>query len=822
MFPKDKGLSTQEVKERQLKYGANNLPQKLLPSSLGVFIEQLKSPFVYILLASSAITLVIGHFSDAIIIFAAVLINTILGFIQESKANNALEALKSYITSKTTVIRDGKRISINTSEIVPGDLVILDQGIKVPADGKLIFTNRMYVDEAILTGESVPVNKDVNDLIFTGTLVSSGQGIFLVEKIGKDTKMGEIALKIQEKAEDTPLQRQLKRFSKQIVVIIVALTFAVFLLGLVYKLSVAEIFITSVALAVSSLPEGLLISLTVVLAVGMQKISKNRGLIRKLSAAETLGGVTTICVDKTGTLTQGKMEVVEYHGDKEQLSQQVTLANDLDDPIVISAYEWGQNNIGSDMGDKYSRLDSIPFSSKERFFISLNKWKENKNIIFVNGAPELLLEWTNLSTSQKKEIKAKIDELTKQGKRLVGFAHKKVSLTKNKLETKDAKGNLVWTGLLAFSDPIREGVKEALKLTKEAGIKTIVITGDYAKTSQFVMAGLGISLNEEEIMIGEELAKLNTEELSQKLKSIKLFARTSPDQKLMIVEALKKNGEIVAMMGDGVNDAPALHKADIGIVVAEASDVSKESADLVLLDSNFETIVKAIEEGRVMFENIRKIILYLMSDAFAEIMVVVGGILLGLPLPITAIQILWINVVSDGFPSMALTIDPKRVDIMKEKPRDSKEQLVTSWMVVLIGVVSSAAGLVAFVSFLIIYKVSGDITLARSITFITLGFNSLIYVFSVRTLMSPFWKNNIFANKWLVLSVVVGFILQIVPFVTSSAREFFGLTTVNLSYWFVAVGLSLLMFIVIEVFKSIYRLAKTKDYPKSLVLQIFL
>lgn len=813
MFTNETGLSNGEVEKRQLQYGHNILPEKPPPSQFYLLLQQLKSPFVYVLLSATVITFVIGHMTDSLIIFLAVLINTILGFIQESRASSALYALKHYVMSKATVIRNGKRISINTSEIVPGDMVILDQGAKIPADGKLTFTNRLYIDEAVITGESLPVNKNKGDVVYMGTVVSSGQAVLAVEAIGAVTKMGTIALQIQEKEEDTPLQKQLKTFSKQLVVVIGVLTIVVFILGLLYKFSLIEIFITSVALAVSSIPEGLLVSLTVVLAIGMQKIIKHRGLVRKLSAAETLGGVTVICVDKTGTLTQGKMEVVHYLGDKKQLAEQVLLANDLDDPIVISAFEWGRTVI-RDFVSEHIRIDSIPFSSKERFFVSLHKWSDNKNMLFVNGAPEVLLEWTTASEPEKREIVKNIDDLTKQGKRLMGFARKEVLPNKKSVNTEDAKEGLTWIGILAFNDPVRLGVKEALGLTHEAGIKTTVITGDYPKTSEFVLSELEIPVKKDEILLGSELEKLTLEELARKVKSIRLFARTSPDQKLMIVEALKRNGEVVAMMGDGVNDAPALHKADIGIVVGDATDVAKESADLVLLDSNFATIIEAIEEGRAMFENIRKIILYLLSDAFAEIIVVIGSIAIGLPLPITAVQILWINLISDGFPDLALTIDPKRADIMKESPRPPQERLVNRWMIILIALVSLTAGLLALSSFIVVYKMTNDIVMARSVAFITLGLNSLVYVFSVRGLMTPFWKNHLFENKWLVVAVLAGFGLQILPFMTPSLRQFFGLVSLDTVYWIIAIGLSIFMFIVVETFKSGYKLNEIKRWLK--------
>jgi Ca2+-transporting ATPase len=809
MFSTASGLSGEEVLQRHEQYGRNVLPEKPPPSQLSLFAAQLKSPLVYILLIAAAVTIAIGHTTDAYIILIAVFLNTILGFVQEGRASNALTALKRYVIHTSLVVREGKRTAVHTADIVPGDIVILEQGVKIPADGTLLFANRLYVDESLLTGESVPVVKKKDGRVFMGTIITSGQGKMRVDSIGAATKMGTIASEIQEKEEDTPLQRQLKIFSKQLVVVVTALTVIVLTLGIIYRFSLTEIFVTSVALAVSSIPEGLLVSLTVVLAIGMQKILKQRGLVRKLSAAETLGGVTVICVDKTGTLTQGKMEVVDRFGNEKELAKQVLLANDLDDPMVIAAFAWGRT-MSKDSTTEHQRLDSIPFSPKERFFVSLHGWTNTTNMIFVNGAPELLLSWSVVSENEKKEIQDAIETLTKQGKRIIGFARKEVPYTKKTVDHNDAKEGLKWIGIMAFSDPVRLGVKEALAEAKTAGIQTIVITGDYPETSEFVLSELGIPVTKKEIVSGEELAAMTADALAEKAKTIRLFARTTPDQKLLIVEALKRNGEIVAMMGDGVNDAPALHKADIGIVVGEATDVAKESADLVLLDSNFSTIVKAIEEGRSMFENIRKIILYLLSDAFAEIVVVLGSMMLGLPLPVTAVQILWINLISDGFPNLALTIDPKRHDLMKERPRNPKEQVVNRWMMVLIGTVSATAGVLALSSFIFLYKTSGDLAMARSLTFIVLGLNSLTYVFSVRTLMTPFWKNQVFENKWLIVAVGAAFCLQIIPFLTPTLRKFFGVKPLPYSYWMSAVVLSITVFFVVEVFKFVYRYSITK------------
>lgn len=800
MLPDIGGLTSKEAQTNLEKFGPNVLPEKPPPSDIKVFISQLKSPLVYVLIFAGAISLFLGHIADSLIITVAMALNTILGFFQERRAGRALYALKNLITPQAEVIRDGKRQKLKASDVVPGDAVLLFPGAKVPADGKLIFANRLFLDEAILTGESLPVSRKEEEKVFMGTVVSSGQGLMEVNVTGRETKIGGIAFHIQEEYEDTPLRRQMAAFSKQLLLLVIALTLFVFVLGLITGQEIVEIFKTAVALAVSAIPEGLIVSLTVILAIGMQKILKRNGLVRNLASAETLGGVTTICVDKTGTLTEGKMRVVDIVGDRQAIAKQVILANDLDDPIVIAAFEWARNLVG-DLREEHPRYDSIPFSSNERFFASLHKWNKKENIIFVNGAPDFLLEWCDVEKTRKKEFYQKIEELTKEGKRVVGLAKKIVSVSKKKLTASEVKKSLEFVGLLSFSDPARESVKNALSEAKEAGIKIIVITGDYPKTAEAVLAQIGMPVSQKELILGEKLEKMTAEELSQKVKTIKLFARTTPEQKLKIVEALKKNGEVVAMMGDGVNDAPALNRADIGIVVGEASDVAKESADLVLLDSNFATIVAAVEEGRGIFENIRKIILYLLSDAFGEIVTVIGAIAVGLPLPVTAVQILWINLISDGFPSLALTVDPKRRTLMDEPPRLASEKVVVNWMKFLIAIVSLSSGLVALGFFVFTFKTTGDYVLARSVSFLTLGINSLVYVFSVRILTNPFWKSDLFENKWLVASVFAGFGLQLIPFMNPLLREFFAVKLPPFSYWAVAIFLSILMFIIVEISK---------------------
>ncbi|OGM01947.1 hypothetical protein A2115_03775 [Candidatus Woesebacteria bacterium GWA1_41_8] len=589
----------------------------------------------------------------------------------------------------------------------------------------------------------------------------------------------------------------------------------VFVVGVISGRELLEMFTTSVALAVSAIPEGLLVGLTAVLAIGMQRILKHKGLVRNLVSAETLGGVTTICIDKTGTLTEGKMKVVDILGDEGELANQAILANDMDDPIVIAAWEWAVDRISNrkvkirveELRQDHKRLDSLPFSSKDRFFASLHKWKKDKNIILVNGAPEYLLKWSKLSDSEKKKLTQKIEQLTVKGKRVLGMASKLVGDKKDKLNPDDVKTNLQWVGLLAFTDPLRQGVTEALQKTKKAGIKLIVITGDYAETAVSIMNQAQVEVDESLITLGGDLEDITEDALREKISAspISLFARTTPEQKLKIVDALKANGEVVAMTGDGVNDAPALNRADIGIVVESASEVAKESADLVLLDSSFDTIVAAVEEGRGIFDNTRKIILYLVSDAFEEITTVVGTIILALPLPVTAAQILWINLISDGLPNLALTIDPKEKDAMLLPPRNTKEMLVAGWMRLLILIVSLSGGIIALLVFIWFLR-TDSLLVARSMAFATLGVNSLIYVFSIRTLKEPFWRENPLDNKWLNLSVVAGLVLQILPFVHPTLRGFFKLTALTVYNWLLVFLVGFVMFIIIEIGKAVFRL----------------
>jgi len=688
------GLSQAEVGKRLKQYGENKLKGKKRVGWLKVFLWQFRSPLIYILVIASGVTLALGDVIDAAVIGAAVVLNTILGFYQELKAERSLEALSKMLTPKTKVIREGKREVIEASQVVPGDVCILELGERVAADGVVVEADSLTMNEAILTGESKSVHKKKKSQVFMGTTISSGIGKMVVEKTGQETEVGKIAESLTETIEGkTPLQKQIESFSKRLAVMVGIISLVILVVGLLVGDPFVEIFATAVAVAVSAIPEGLAVSLTVILAIGMQRIFKRKSLVRKLVAAETLGSVTVICADKTGTLTEGKMRVVKaaMGGTGEEctvkegaafLVRSAVLCNDRRDPLEIGMMEWAKEQLGKVRGlaksveamrEEYPRLDEIPFDPKKKYIATLHK-REGlvRNLLLVSGAPEMLVRRSDLSKKKQEEWLKKFHEEGEKGYRLVGFAYREIK--KKRFTDGDVK-DLKCVGYLAFVDPVREGVKEALGAARRAGIKVKVITGDYRPTAEAVLRKLeigGKKLKEEQVMEGHELEKITEEELKERIGKVVVFTRINPEQKLKIIQALQEKEEVVAMTGDGVNDAPALKKADIGVVVESASAVAKETADMVLLDSNFATIVAAVEEGRGIFVNLRKILLYLLSDAFAEVVLVLGSMVLGLPLPITAAQILWINLVDDGLPDFALTLEPKPADLMRRKPAGHK------------------------------------------------------------------------------------------------------------------------------------------------------
>jgi Ca2+-transporting ATPase len=710
-----------------------------------IFLSQFSSPLIYVLAAAGAVTALIGDTVDAWVIGAAVALNTLLGFFQEYKADRSLAALKKFLVPKAKVIRNGQRQLIKADEVAVGDICVLEVGERVPADGKLIEAQNLSFNEAVLTGESVPVRRRAGETVYMGTTVNGGIGKMRVAKTGAETKFGQIAASLKETREPaTPLQQQLAQFSKKLTLILGVICAAIFGLGLWRGDSLMSMFITSVAVAVAAIPEGLVISLTVILSLGMQRILKRKALVRKLLAAETLGSVTVICCDKTGTLTEGKMKVVKVLTDNEpRLRQAAVLCNDMRDPLELPMLEWGrQDSVTVSQCHNLPRLTSIPFDHEKKYIATLHP-----GILFVSGAPEVLLGKSELEAHQRQAIIRRLAAEAKKGYRLVGFAYKKVSRSnRTTVSHRDIK-DLIWLGVLVYADPIRPGVKAVLDRARSEGIKVKLITGDYQETALAVAKQLGIAPGD-------------------------VYSRIDPQEKLKIVKELQEQGEVVAMTGDGVNDAPALKKADIGIVVAEASAVATETADMVLLDSNLATILAAVEEGRLIFANLTKVLYYLMANAFVEVAVIAGSLAMNWPLPLTAAQILWINLVNDSWPTFALAVDPA-AKIKKRRLFDRQTQLS-------IALVSGVTGLLALILFSL-YR-------SQSLVFTLIAVAPLIYSLAIGSLK----------NLWLWLAVAVGLSLQMLVLYQPGLQAVFKTSALGLQEWLLVAGGSVMIMVIMR------------------------
>ncbi len=869
------GLSSQEAKQRLNKFGFNELERKKQPPWLKLLFDQFKSPLIYILFFAGLITLILKEWIDAVVIFLAVAVNTILGFIQEFKAEKSLVALRKILIPHATVIRDGKEEEIEVKDIVRGDLVVLKTGEKVPADGLVVEEADLSVNEAILTGESIPVKKlkshppsaswrsgsklpaerdrplddktttqnlnlkEINQ-VFMGTVVVGGRGKMLVTQTGMKTKMGQIAGSLKETIDEaTPLKEQVGKLSRTLAIVFSLICVIIFFEGILRQRPWLEMLILSTAVAVAAIPEGLVISLTVILTLGMQRVLQRKGLVRKLLAAETLGSVDVICADKTGTLTEGKMKVVKADFTDQNLGRRgVILCNNMINPLEISMAEWAlrlrqsadpqdeQIDLKS-LQDKSPRLDEIPFSSERKFIATLHQEKEgnkgSKGIIFLSGAPEMVMQITIFDKGKRKKWQEKLEDYTKRGFRVVAFAHKEGSLKElkdyfNKLKTgfKKYDGSvnksfsflkLRWLGLLLFEDPPRLEVKPALAACRQAGIEVKVITGDYKNTAVAVLKRVGLVENEikdDKVMEGWQLEKAPEGQLKEKIEKVILFCRTTPAQKIRIVRALQENGHAVAMMGDGVNDALALKKADIGVVVGSASEVAKETADMVLLDSNFRTLVAAVEEGRGIFENIKKVVLYLLSDSFTEVILISSSLFLGLPTPLLPAQILWVNLVEDGLPGLALAFEPKDEGLMKEKPRPKESRIIDKELRIMIFVIGITTDFLLLAIFLYLLKIDLNLDLIRTVIFAGLAIDSLVYVFSCKTLRRNIWREKIFSNKFLVLSVLIGFILLFAGIYYPFLNTILKTVALPIGWWGLILAKGLITVIGIETVKWLF------------------
>ncbi|HBM45812.1 MAG: ATPase, P-type (Transporting), HAD superfamily, subfamily IC [Parcubacteria group bacterium GW2011_GWF2_38_76] len=847
------GVSNQEVSERKKIFGKNKIISQKQFVVLKLFLRQFESPLIYILVLAGIVTLLLGDFSDAIFIFTAVFINVSLGFYQENKAEKALESLANYLEIKTRVIREGKIKEINIEELVPGDIINFSSGDSIPADCRIIQSNNLLIDEAILTGESLPVEKgvrtvglrvglgDKKSMVFSGTSVVEGLGSAVVVSTGKDTELGLIAsLMASIKDEVTPLQKNINSFANKLTIMVLLLSFMVFVLGLFYEYSILEMFTMSVAIAVAAVPEGLAISLTVILAVGVERLAKKKGVVRRLSSSETLGDTSVILTDKTGTLTMAKMNLVrvevpylenqnnllDYQKEilkfailctdarvenpEAPISEWRVIGKSLDSALIIGAaknFELKE----FDIRKRASVIDRLPFNSSNKFSAVKIREGEIESTLMI-GAPEVVLKmchnfyWNGKNAISDKERSDLLKEVHKNagdGYRIISVAFSE----KNKnTQLKDIKkiDGFYYLGNLLLKDPIRKEVGQAIKEIQKEGIRTIIVTGDHTGTAKSVAREIGMDIDENSVIEQHELDLLSDEELQAKLSSVRIFSRINPESKVRIARLFQNNGHVVAMTGDGVNDAPALKQADVGIAIGSGSGVARESSDLVLLDDSFHTIVSAIDEGRRILQNIRKVLVFCLTSLFDELILVGGSIILNIPIPLNALQILWVNFIADSFPAVSLSYEDEKnkEEIIRRKiSRESVFDKEVKFLVWVIGILTS---ILLFSLHVIMLKLGIEEGLVRTFIFASFGIYTLMLIFSIRSLDKNIWEYNPFSNWLTNLSSAVGLLLMFVAIYFPPAQAL--LDTVSLPEpWILSVfGVGFSCIVMVEVGKFIF------------------
>jgi Ca2+-transporting ATPase len=849
----EKGLSPSEAVDRIKRHGKNILQEKEKISPYHIFLQQFNSPVVWVLLVALAICVIIGEKIDALVILCILIINAIIGFTQEYSAEKEIAALKKLSGLEAIVIRDGNDQQIDSALVVPGDILVLREGDKIPADGRIIEAVQLQVQESILTGESVPIEKmsgkllhgkeigEQVNMVFSGTIVTRGKGKAVVVRTGMSSEIGKIARLMQEtEKEQTPLQQKLARLGGMLSLITIATCVLVFAVGLFSGEDFVEIFTISVALAVAAIPEGLPAVVTISLAIGVRKMLKKNALIRKLPSVETLGSTTVICSDKTGTLTHNEMTVKKiftsdhlvdvtgagYSPDGELSSHPEALSllleigamcNDarienekcIGDPtegsLIISAKKAGID--AGKLRQDFPRSTEIPFSSERKRMTTVHKIGETF-FAYMKGAPDVVLslctnyyldnEIIPLTESKKQEILEVNAKFGESALRVIGFAFKEIGDDKAFRETDE--GNFVFVGLQAMIDPPRDEVKTAMRQCSEAGIKVVMITGDHQGTAVAVAKEIGITGKS---MIGRDLERLTREDLEKTVQDIAIYARVNPEHKHKIVEALQKKGHVVAMTGDGVNDAPALKKADIGIAMGiTGTDVSKEASDMVLTDDNFASIVNAVEEGRGVFDNIRKFFVFLLSGNIGEVAIIFILIMLGFPTPLTATQILLVNLVTDGLPATALSVDPFEPGAMKRKPRRRDEKIQKGLGNFLLGY-PLLMTIVAVTLFLLEFKGTGNIERARTFAFLTIVFFELYQSFASRSTIFPSLKVGLFKNKLLLAATAISFVVAVAVVYLPQMQTLFGTAPLHPPEFLTVLLLSSVGFIYLETSKAI-------------------
>lgn len=858
------GLSETEAKDRLSTYGPNRLQTKKRKSIFRMFLSQLQDALIYVLFVAVVITMFMGEYLDGIIIIIVIFINATLGVVQEIKAGNAIEALQKMATPKALVKRDNQVKEIASEDIVPGDIVILDAGRYIPADLRLIESANLQVDESALTGESVAVEKDASEILsndyislgdrinlgYMSTLVTYGRGVGVVTGTGTHTEVGRIAdILRQDNETKTPLEIRLDQLGKTLGKGALAICILIFVISYFQGRDITEMFLTSVSLAVAAIPEGLAAIVAVVLSIGVTKMAKQNAIIKRLPAVETLGSVNIVCSDKTGTLTQNKMTVQEFFtftdktkkvedhdtlsAEAKLLSSAMVLASDATlengkstgDPTEIALLQLA-DNLELDraaLWDNQPRIDEKAFDSNRKMMSTLHQ-QDDKFVVYAKGAIDNLIlkckyivedgEVIPLTDTHKSVLSDAADTMSDKALRTLAVAYKPLD---KRVEPENFEKDLVMIGVVGMIDPPREEVKDSIATAKEAGIRTIMITGDHKNTALAIAKDLGIASERSEATTGAEINNISQKELESHIGEYKVFARVSPEHKVNIVKALKSKGNIVSMTGDGVNDAPSLNTADIGVAMGiEGTDVAKNASDMILADDNFSTIIAAIEQGRNIYNNIKKSVVFLLACNVGEVIAMLAAILAGLPIPLLATQLLWINLLTDTLPAVALGMDPGDKDVMKEKPRPLNDNFFSHGAgrrIILAGILIGILTIVAFVSG---YHLKGHSPFAddvpenvheyaRTLAFLTIIGCQLFYSFSFRHEYKSIFKIGFFSNKYLFGSVVVGLLLQLIVLYVPFMTEAFKLQAVGIKEWLGVFVLSIIPLLANEVVKVFTR-----------------
>ena len=848
------GLKDIDVKVRLDEFGENIIEEGKKESIIIRFIKQFKDFMIIILIIAAIVSAIVsylentGDYFDSLIIIAIVLFNGIMGLIQETKAEKAIEALKKMSSPVAKVRRNGKVQTIKGKDVVPGDIVILEAGSFVPADIRLINTYNLKIEESSLTGETEPVLKnsdnifidrnvplgDIKNMAFGNTIVVNGHAEGIVVETGMNTEVGKIAkMIIKNVAPMTPIQKKLEEVGKTLGIACIAICIFIFIIGVIKKISVIEMFMTSVGLAVAAIPEGLPAIVTIILSIAVTKMAKKNAIIRKLPAVETLGSSKVICSDKTGTLTENNMKVVEVVGNKEKVLRFSTLCTDCEivdnviegEPtekaIVKEALE---NNI-----NKYTemtnmpRVAEIPFDSTRKLMTTVHELKNGGYRIITKGAPDVLLdkcsyyeEMNNIKEFDKSFydlIKNKNNKMAEKALRVLAVAYLDVDILPSQIDSETIEKGLIFIGLIGMIDPPREGVKEAVKECKKAGIKTVMITGDHIITAKAIAKEIGILGKDELAITGNELDKLTDKELVKNIMNYSVFARVTPEHKVRIVKLFQRAGMVVAMTGDGVNDAPALKKADIGISMGlKGTDVAKNASDMILNDDNFVTIVEAVKQGRNIFDNIKKAIHFLIATNIGEIVTIFIGLLLGMKSPLLAIQLLWVNLVTDSLPAIALGLELPEKDIMERKPRDPRKSIFADGLFGKIISEGLMIGMFTIIAFSIGNKYYG-LEVGRTMAFISLGMLELIHSFNIKSEETIFTK-KLFNNKYLIGAFILGTILQVGIVFIPVLADLFKLERLNLVQWGITIIISVMPIIIMEIQKKFDKLKLEKTIFK--------